>query len=189
MRAPPACCVDESLYVRSAILGRLRQASYGGDTQMASLATGRAAARLQDDGELERARLCQVADVTKAPLKAPRRESRRRVLGAGVRRRGRFDGDGNAANVRRDLAGFFTGVDTRVGANGRARRRGRLYRLAQRARRPRVVECRDRTCLGLRRLERSATSICAPAARSRCTPSTPTARSCSRASSTRDREL
>ena len=33
---------------------------------------------------------------------------------------GRFNGDGNAASVRRDLAGFFTGVDTRVGANGRA---------------------------------------------------------------------
>ena len=28
---------------------------------------------------------------------------------------GRFNGDGNAASVRRDLAGFITGVDTRVG--------------------------------------------------------------------------
>ena len=33
---------------------------------------------------------------------------------------GRFDGDGNAASVRRDLAGFITGLDTRVGASGRA---------------------------------------------------------------------
>ena len=32
---------------------------------------------------------------------------------------GRFDGDGNAAPVRRDLAGVITGVDTRVGSNGR----------------------------------------------------------------------
>ncbi len=33
--------------------------------------------------------------------------------------RGKFDTDGNAANVRRDLAGFFTGADTRVGSDGR----------------------------------------------------------------------
>ena len=32
---------------------------------------------------------------------------------------GRFDGDGNAAPVRRDLAGIITGLDTRVGGNGR----------------------------------------------------------------------
>src|SRR4029079_15820568 len=32
---------------------------------------------------------------------------------------GRFDTDNNAASVRRDLAGFFSGVDTRVGTNGR----------------------------------------------------------------------
>jgi outer membrane autotransporter protein len=32
---------------------------------------------------------------------------------------GRFAGDGNAASVRRDLAGFFTGIDTRVAGNGR----------------------------------------------------------------------
>jgi subtilase-type serine protease len=33
---------------------------------------------------------------------------------------GRFNGDGNAATVSRDLAGFISGVDTRVGSNGRA---------------------------------------------------------------------
>src|SRR5205823_174604 len=33
---------------------------------------------------------------------------------------GRFNGDGNAATVRRDLAGFISGVDTRIGGNGRA---------------------------------------------------------------------
>jgi outer membrane autotransporter protein len=33
--------------------------------------------------------------------------------------RGRFDGDGNATSLRRDLAGFFTGADTRVGSDGR----------------------------------------------------------------------
>src|SRR5205814_5853254 len=32
--------VDESLYARSAVLGRLRQASYGGDSSMASLSMG-----------------------------------------------------------------------------------------------------------------------------------------------------
>src|SRR4030095_1469236 len=33
--------------------------------------------------------------------------------------RGSFNGDGNAASVKRDLAGFFSGADTRVGTNGR----------------------------------------------------------------------
>src|ERR1044072_1457495 len=32
---------------------------------------------------------------------------------------GRFETDGNAATVRRDLAGFISGIDTRVGSNGR----------------------------------------------------------------------
>ena len=52
--------------------------------------------------------------------------------------RGRFDSDGNAASVRRDLAGFFTGVDTRVGGERPARHRGRLHRLAEHARRARL---------------------------------------------------
>jgi outer membrane autotransporter protein len=33
---------------------------------------------------------------------------------------GHFNGDGNAASVRRDLSGFFTGLDMRVGESGRA---------------------------------------------------------------------
>ena len=53
--------LDESLYPRSAVLGRLRQASYGGNTQMASLVDGRAAGLRGRRGD-ERARLRQVAD-------------------------------------------------------------------------------------------------------------------------------
>ena len=67
--------------------------------------------------------------------------------------RGKFESDGNATNVRRDLAGFFSGVDTRVGTNGRARHRGGLHRLEVCARRARNIERRDRPSHGLRRLE------------------------------------
>ena len=49
----------------------------------------------------------------KAPLTAPApsRDIAFWAQGFG----GKFDGDGNAATVRRDLAGFFTGVDARFG--------------------------------------------------------------------------
>jgi outer membrane autotransporter protein len=56
--------------------------------------------------------------VTKAPpLPAARSDTVFWAQGFGAW--GRFDGDGNAATVRRDLAGFISGVDTRVGDAGR----------------------------------------------------------------------
>ena len=52
-------------------------------------------------------------------MKAPAASSDVVFWAQGFGARGRFDSDGNATNVRRDLAGFFSGVDTRVGTNGR----------------------------------------------------------------------
>jgi hypothetical protein len=40
MPAYNVAAVDESQYARAAVLGRLRQASYGGNSQMTSLALG-----------------------------------------------------------------------------------------------------------------------------------------------------
>jgi len=111
---------DESLYLRSAVLGRLRQASYGGDTgAMAALALGGPQA-FADGEDMHALAYAKSPIVTKAPMKA--RDAGRDVVfwAQGFGAWGRFDGDGNAATVRRDLAGFITGIDTRVGDGGRA---------------------------------------------------------------------
>ena len=110
---------DESRYMRDAVLGRLRQASYGGgDTSMASLSVGGPVAAFAD-GELDSALAYGKSPiVTKAPrMVAPSYDVTFWAQGFGAR--GRFETDGNAATLRRDLAGFISGVDTRVGGNGR----------------------------------------------------------------------
>ena len=85
--------------------------------------------------------------VTKAPMVA--RPSHDVVFWAqGFGAWGRFNADGNAASVRRDLAGFISGVDTRVGAQRPRGHRGGLYRLEERARRTRHGQCRDRAIAG-----------------------------------------
>jgi outer membrane autotransporter protein len=119
---------DESLYARSAILGRLRQASYGGNTQMAALTAGGPQVAFADDplpnpplaeegwvGALAYAK----SPVVKAPLRAPAATSDIVFWAQGFGAWGRFNSDGNAATVRRDLAGFFTGIDMRVAGDGR----------------------------------------------------------------------
>jgi len=111
--------LDESLYARSAILGRLRQASYGGNTQMASLSSGGPMAYSGGE-EMTALAYAKSPIVTKAPPLTPQQPAYDVVFWAqGFGAWGRFDSDGNAAVVRRDLAGFFSGVDTRVGTNGR----------------------------------------------------------------------
>lgn len=112
---------DESLYARSAILGRLRQASYGGDSgTMAALNLGGPQA-FADGRALDSAlAYAKSPIVTKAPMRAPQAAPDIVFWAQGFGAWGRFSGDGNAATVNRDLAGFFTGVDTRVGASGRA---------------------------------------------------------------------
>jgi subtilase-type serine protease len=112
--------MDESLYMRGAVLGRLRQASYGGDMgAMAALKLGGPRAAFQDE-ELESAlAFAKSPIVTKAPMKAPAPSHDTVFWAQGFGAWGKFNGDGNAATVRRDLAGFVTGVDTRVGSYGR----------------------------------------------------------------------
>ncbi|HKS65045.1 MAG TPA: autotransporter domain-containing protein [Xanthobacteraceae bacterium] len=116
----PGLLADESLYLRSAVLGRLRQASYGGDTgAMAALALG-GPQSFADGEDINALAYAKSPIVTKAPTRA--RDASRDVVfwAQGFGAWGRFDGDSNAATVRRDLAGFITGIDTRVGDAGRA---------------------------------------------------------------------
>ena len=114
----PGVLADESRYMRDAMLGRLRQASYGGNASMASLSVGGPVAAFAD-GELDSALAYGKSPiVTKAPrMVAPSYDVTFWAQGFGAR--GRFETDGNAATLRRDLAGFISGIDTRVGGNGR----------------------------------------------------------------------
>ena len=103
--------VDESRYVRNAMLGRLRQASYGGGMTALSLGGPQLAFA---DSTLAYGKS---PIVTKAPRVAPGPDQVFWAQGFGAR--GTFDGDGNAAGVTRDLASFITGFDARFGG-GRA---------------------------------------------------------------------
>jgi len=111
--------VDESLYPRQAVLGRLRQASYGGNTSMASLGFGGPQNSYQDEAFETLLAYGKSPVVRKAPMRAPQASSDVVFWAQGFGAWGKFDGDGNATNVRRDLAGVFTGFDTRAGEAGR----------------------------------------------------------------------
>jgi len=112
--------VDESRYMRGAVLGRLRQGSYGGETSMASLSTGGPQVAFAD-GELDSALAYGKSPiVTKAPRVAPPQGPDLAFWAQGFGARGTFDSDGNAASLKRDLAGFLTGFDARFGGNWRA---------------------------------------------------------------------
>jgi outer membrane autotransporter protein len=115
--------VDESLYARAAVLGRLRQASYGqasygNDSSMASLSAGGPQA-FANGQELNALAYAKSPIVTKAPPLSSQPGYDVVFWGQGFGASGKFDTDANAAALRRDLAGFFSGVDTRVATNGR----------------------------------------------------------------------
>ncbi|AWM01289.2 autotransporter domain-containing protein [Bradyrhizobium amphicarpaeae] len=108
---------NDSLAMRSAILGRLRQASFGGDMDaMAALSLGGPQTAFAAYAMESALAYDKSPVMTKAP---PRPVSDTVFWAQGLGAWGTFNGDGNAASVRRDLAGFITGVDTRVGGAGR----------------------------------------------------------------------
>jgi outer membrane autotransporter protein len=107
--------VDESLYVRSAILGRLRQASYGGDAGMAALSMGGPQAFAGDEELSSALAYAKSPMVTKAPRVAPAPGRDIVFWSQGFGAWGKFNSDGNAAALSRDLAGFITGFDARFG--------------------------------------------------------------------------
>jgi hypothetical protein len=103
--------IDDSRFVRQAMLGRLRQAAYSqqpGD--LGALAFGGPELAYQDPRPLP------VKATAPAAPAGPDVAYWTQAFGAW----GRADGDGNAAGDRRDLAGFLTGVDARFGLFTRA---------------------------------------------------------------------
>src|SRR5215470_7121525 len=111
--------IDDSRYIRQAVLGRLRQASYAGVTDaVAALGSGGPIVAYADpaaggglayrDGDRPNQAINQL-------FGAPPQSSDLTFWAQGVGAWGRINSDGNAADVSRNLGGGFTGFDGRFG--------------------------------------------------------------------------
>src|SRR5215831_3686099 len=111
--------IDDSRYIRQAVLGRLRQASYAGvGGAFAALGSGGPILAYADpagdsasaypDGH-------RPASPINPPLVAPLQSSDLTFWAQGVGAWGRINSDGNAADVTSNLGGIFTGFDGRFG--------------------------------------------------------------------------
>jgi outer membrane autotransporter protein len=109
--------IDDSLYARQAILGRLRQAGFAHAPEtMAAL--GFAGPDTVDGSGVSQALGYAAASAfpTKAlPAATPTFGTDLAYWAQGVGATGHIDGDGNAASAQRNLAGVFTGFDARFG--------------------------------------------------------------------------
>jgi outer membrane autotransporter protein len=112
--------IDDSRYVRQAVLGRLRQAPYaGGSSTMAALGSGGPILAYADSAPDT---ALAYADAKKStfpikepPLAAPVQTSDLTFWAQGVGAWGKINGNDAAADVSRTLGGFFTGFDRRFG--------------------------------------------------------------------------
>ena len=113
-----ASIIDDSRYVRQAILGRLRQAPYAGGTDaMAALGSGGPMLAYADpagDGPLAYPEGNWPAYPINRPA-AARVPSDLTFWAEGVGAKGNINSDGNAADLNRNLGGVFTGFDRRFG--------------------------------------------------------------------------
>src|SRR5215831_1224376 len=111
--------IDDSRYIRQAVLGRLRQASYAGAADaFAALGSGGPILAYADpagnsasasrDGERPNQAINQL-------FGAPQQSPDLTFWAQGVGAWGRINSDGNAADVSRNLGGVFTGFDGRFG--------------------------------------------------------------------------
>jgi outer membrane autotransporter protein len=109
--------IDDSHYMRQAMLGRLRQAAFAqAPDAMAALGFDGPVTATQEPSESPALGYgAGPAFPVKAPPRAQPYGSDVTFWSQGVGAWGRFGGDGNAAGVRRDLGGFFSGVDARFG--------------------------------------------------------------------------
>jgi outer membrane autotransporter protein len=114
-----AVIVDDSRYVRQAVLGRLRQAPYAGGTgAIAALGSGGptlAYGESATDAALAYATKKPSFPIKAPPLVAPVETPDLTFWAQGVGAWGKIDGDGNAADASRNLSGVFTGFDRRFG--------------------------------------------------------------------------
>jgi len=115
--------LDDSRYLRDAVLGRLRQSAFAGDAgPMAALSAGGPQLAAMDSMAASSALAYAGASRPSFPIKAPPLAAPARIpdttfWAQGVGAWGRFGGDGNASGMTRDLAGFFSGVDHRFAPN------------------------------------------------------------------------
>jgi outer membrane autotransporter protein len=110
--------LDDSHYMRDAVLGRLRQATYtGAPGTMGALGfAGPVAVAAEDESPGLAYAGLPVKTLAKAPPAALRPyPSDLTFWSQGVGAWGHIDGDGNASATRRDLGGFFSGIDARFG--------------------------------------------------------------------------
>jgi outer membrane autotransporter protein len=114
-----AVIVDDSRYIRQAVLGRLRQAPYaGGSGAIAALGSGGptlAYGESATDAALAYANKKPSFPIKAPPLAAPVETPDLTFWAQGVGAWGKIDGDGNAADASRNLGGVFTGFDRRFG--------------------------------------------------------------------------
>ena len=186
MRAPRACWWTRASMCAPRCSAACARRPTAATRSMASLALGgpqafaRRTRRSTARSPTRKSPIVAKAPMQRAGARAATSCSGRRASAPGAS----FNGDGNAASVRRDLAGFFTGVDTRVGAQRpRSASRPATPARSNNARRPRHAPMSRPGTSPATAAGASARSTCAPAAPTRSTPSTPTARSRSRASS------
>ncbi|HZC76258.1 MAG TPA: autotransporter outer membrane beta-barrel domain-containing protein, partial [Ktedonobacterales bacterium] len=110
--------LDDSRYIRQAVLGRLRQAPYAGEAgATAALGSGGPMLAYADpaaDGALVVPQGYSPAP-SNPPPKAPAQPPDLTFWAQGVGAWGRINSDGNAADVNRNLGGVFTGFDRRFG--------------------------------------------------------------------------
>ncbi|KWV58577.1 hypothetical protein AS156_33870 [Bradyrhizobium macuxiense] len=114
--------LDDSRYLRDAVLGRLRQAAFAGSAgPMAALGSGGPETAAMDSLSVSSALAYAGTDRRAFPLKAPPLAPAQipdtTFWAQGLGAWGRLNGDGNAAGMTRDLAGFFSGVDHRFATN------------------------------------------------------------------------
>jgi outer membrane autotransporter protein len=111
--------IDDSRYIRQAVLGRLRQAPYAGGTgAIAALGSGGptlAYGEPATDAALAYAAKKPSFPIKAPPLAAPAETPDLTFWAQGVGAWGKIDSDGNAADVSRNLSGVFTGFDRRFG--------------------------------------------------------------------------
>jgi outer membrane autotransporter protein len=114
-----AVIVDDSRYVRQAVLGRLRQAPYAGESgAIAALGSGGptlAYGESASDAALAYADKKPSFPIKAPPFAAPVETPDLTFWAQGVGAWGKIDGDGNAADASRNLSGVFTGFDRRFG--------------------------------------------------------------------------
>src|SRR6516164_7256769 len=111
--------IDDSRYIRQAVLGRLRQASYAGVAgAFAALGSGGPILAYADPaagGGLAYRGADRPAQAVDQLLGAARQSPDLTFWAQGVGAWGRINSDGNAADVTRNLGGVFSGFDGRFG--------------------------------------------------------------------------